>query len=655
MLLLIISFGIFLFISLQINRYFKYKTLLDWCLGAFLLLFTLIVFTMTVAGLFYRMNNPGFIFLLQIILLIISTLIVRYGISPGQPILPLKFPTLDFKNLSKSYLALVFIVISAAVAILNLVYVFFVPPNNNDSLMIHLARLGMWDQFGSWLPWNTKVVWQLTFPFNAEIVSYWTLLFTRSERLLGLITYISGYFSIILLYRLSFELTKKKAIAVIAALTWAALPVVQLNFTSTRHDHVSSLLVLSAIHFFYFHLKEKNSGYLILSGLSIGLSIGTNYSVGGYLPGLGIAFVFYWLFFKKLTFREVITLGFSSIIAFFLFSSPVFISNYVHFGSLLGPDAPESGSVLLKSALHEDTSTLEHTGLMASRWAYQIVDFQGIPEPYLGKLMQYKAWLPARIAEQTGVSMEVNKSLLNQHIFRYEEHIPFSEDSSWFGIVGKFIFYLVSLYIIFITIKKKHPLMMIATIFLLTVPLSFAFLRSGWTPYDGRYFITLFACLSIGLAALLDNLNSKLRNILIFCIIVLSVMTLFMSIYSNPAKSFWGYKAFWIQHRFDSISAQSYDTKEMIYLVDQTVPEDGVLGIATTSNVYYEYGLFGENFTRKIVPIFPDEKVCDNQWLKENAIQFILVDFGEPDYPPCSLGGYEALKSMKNWIVFEIK
>ena len=35
MLLLIISFGIFLFISLQINRYFKYRTLLDWCLGAF--------------------------------------------------------------------------------------------------------------------------------------------------------------------------------------------------------------------------------------------------------------------------------------------------------------------------------------------------------------------------------------------------------------------------------------------------------------------------------------------------------------------------------------------------------------------------------------------------------------------------------------------
>jgi len=341
----------------------------------------------------------------------------------------------------------------------------------------------MWDQFGSWLPWNTKVFWQLTFPFNAEIVSYWTLLFTRSERLLGLITYISGYFSIILLYRLSLELTKKKIIAVISALTWAALPVVQLNFTSTRHDHVSSLLVLSAIYFFYFHLKEKNNGYLILSGLSIGLSIGTNYSVAGYLPGLAIAFVLFWLFFKKLAFREVITLGVSSMIAFFLFSSPIFISNKVSFSSFLGPDALEMTS---QSAFQSESTTIEHLALMSVRWAYQIADFQGIPEPYLGKLMQDKAWLPAQIVEQTGISLEVNKSLLNQHVFRYVDHIPFSEDSSWFGIVGIFIFFVVSIYVIVNAIRKKHPLMLITTIFLLTVPLSFAFLRSGWTPYDGR-------------------------------------------------------------------------------------------------------------------------------------------------------------------------
>src|SRR5690606_32938766 len=124
--------------------------------------------------------------------------------------------------------------------------------------------------------------------------------------------------------------------------------------------------------------------------------------------------------------------------------------------------------------------------------------------------------------------------------------------------------------------------------------------------------------------------------LLFYLISILSVLTLIMAVYSNPAKSFWGYKAFWKQHRFDSISAQSYDTKEMLYVVDQTVPEDGVLGIATPTIVYYEYGLFGEHFTRRIIPVYPDEKICDREWLIEKGIQYVLVDAGDPAYPACS-------------------
>ncbi len=159
--------------------------------------------------------------------------------------------------------------------------------------------------------------------------------------------------------------------------------------------------------------------------------------------------------------------------------------------------------------------------------------------------------------------------------------------------------------------------------------------------------------LSLGLVVLLNNLPKAFSSILIYTITFLSIATLLLSIYQNPAKSIWGYKAFWKIHRFDSISAQAYDTKEMIYLVDQTVPEDGVLGIATTETIYYEYGLFGENFTRKIVPINPDDLVCDPAWLDEQGVEYLLVDYGIDGYPACSLGIYQDLKSMKNWIVFE--
>jgi 4-amino-4-deoxy-L-arabinose transferase-like glycosyltransferase len=650
MLLLIVSFLIFIATALQLNRYFKYQRIFDWGLGLFLIFFSLVVFVMTILGLFYRMNNPWFVLVFQVLLLLLSVFITRFWKTPSNPVTPFKLPRISFKDVELPLPVLIFLLVTVGVGLLNLIYVLFVPPNNNDSLAIHLARIGMWDQLGSWLPWNTKVVWQLTFPFNAEMFSYWTLLFTRGEHLLGLITYLAGYISIFVIYQLAKEFTQKRGIALLAALTWAAFPVVQLNFTSTRHDHPSSLLVLAAVYFFYQHLKAKNISYLVLAGLAIGLSIGTNYSVAGYLPCLALMFLLYWLVFKQVTFKEIITLGVSSLLAFLIFSSAVYISNYVHFSSFLGPEALEMTS---QASSLEDTSKLEHVGLMAGRWAYQIVDFQGIPEPYLGKLMQIKAAIPEKVAESTGLSLEKNKSQLNQHIFQYEEHIPFSEDSSWFGLVGVFVFFVVSIYVLVVTYKTKQPLMVMTSLFLITTPVAYSFLRSGWTPYDGRYFITLFAMLCLGLAVLLNNLPKVFSSILIYAITILSITTLLLSIYQNPAKSFWGYKAFWKIHRFDSISAQAYDTKEMIYLVDQTVPEDGVLGIATTETIYYEYGLFGENFTRKIIPINPDERICDPAWLDEQGVEYLLVDYGVDGYPACSMGAYQDLKSMKNWIVFE--
>ncbi len=655
MLLLILSLGLFLFISLQLNRYIRYRQWLDWFLGGFLIWMALVILVMTLSGLVYRMNSLWFVLGLEALLAVLAYLFTHFVRTPACALFPFPFPKINLKEEKLSFPVLIFFLVSAGVALLNLIYVLCVPPNNNDSLAIHLARVGMWLQTGSWLPWNTKVFWQLTFPMNAELISYWTVLFTRGEHLLGLPAYVSGYLSAVVIYLLGKELTSKKSLALLAALTWAAFPVVQLNFTSTRHDHVSSFLLLATVYFFIQHLKEKNTGYVILSGLAIGLSIGTNYSVGGYLPGLAIFFLLCCLVFKKINWQEFVILGAASLLAFFLFSSPVFISNRVHFGSFLGPDAPRSGSLLLQSELQENTSAVEHTILMAGRWAYQIIDFEGTPEPFFTKLMQMKAWLPNRIASITGFSLEVDRSQLNQHVFRYKEILPLSEDSSWFGLMGMFVFFIVSIFILWATLRRKSPLLILTSLFLLTVPLSYSFLRSAWTPYDGRYFITLFAMLSIGLVLPLERVKPRQRYILIAVITLLSFFTLFMSIYANPAKSFWGYKAFWKQHRFDSISAQSYDTKEMIYLVDQTVPENGVLGIATQGLVYYEYGLFGEHFTRRIVPIYPADLVCDPEWLADQQIQYILVDYGDPDYPPCSLGAYESLKSMKNWMVFKIQ
>lgn len=652
MLTLLLSFFISLLTVLQANRFLRYRQWLDWFLGLALLFFANIVLVMTWAGLLHRMNNPWVVLGLQTVVLLLVFLVGWLWKKPLQKRFPFPVPALRLNAVRLSPALAVFLGVTILVALLNLIYVLFVPPNNNDSLIIHLSRIGMWHQTGSWLPWNTAVTWQLTFPMNAELAAYWTLLFTSGEHLLALLPYLSGILSAALVYLLAKELTGKKQIALFSALLWAAFPVVMMNFTSSRHDHVSSWLLLNAVYFLFVHSEEKNLSALLIAALSLGISIGTNYSVAGYLPGLAIFIFLLWLAYKKITCRELLFFSSFSIVFFAIFSAAIFVSNFIHFGAPLGPDAIE---MTAQSQVSRHGSPLEHTALMTGRWGYQIIDFQAIPEPYRTKLMEIKASLPQKISAAGGFSLENEHSLLNQHQFFYQEAIPFSEDSAWFGLTGAFVFIVAGIFTLISAIRRRHPLMVLSALFLITVPLAFSFLRAGWTPYDGRYFITLFAFLCLSIAQLFSVIKAWLRWILLYGLTLVSILTLAMNIIANPAKAFWGYKAFWRHHRFDSLTAQSYDTKDMVYLVDQNVPLDGTLGIATRADVYYEYGLFGENFTRRIVPVFPPEKICDDTWLRQQGIEYILVDYGnEREYPPCSLGDYDSLNSARNWIVFKI-
>lgn len=648
MLHLLISLSFIAFASLGINRHFRYRNGFDWFLGLFLVCFSMIIFPLTFAGLLGRMNQPYFVLGLQAGNCLIVWFLTRFGTKPQNQLIPFSITRKPQLWCKQPLSVRLFLWGTTAVGFLNVIYTFFVPPNNNDSLTIHLARILMWDKLGSWLPWNTGVLWQVTFPFNAELVSYWTLLFTRRENLMGIFVLISGYLSIFLVYRLARDLVKNDVFAVIASLVWAAMPVVQLNFTSTRHDHVSSLLLLAAIYFFNAHLSIKNRGYLILTGLALGLSIGTNYSVIGYLPGLFIACLYCWLILKRMVLQDVKILTGATIVCSLLFSSAVYLSNQLHFGSPLGPDALE-----MTSHSSEDIRLPEHIALMTGRWMYQMVDLEQVPQPAYSLLVQVKSWLPQTIYAKTGLTLEKESALLNQHVFSYSERVPFSEDSAWFGWMGAFIFFVVAAHSAFSAFRRREPLPVLGTLLWLTTPLSFAILRNGWTPYDGRYFIPLLAMLCLELADWLETMKPSLSRVFSWVIVVISALTLLASILGNPAKSFWGYRAYWKLFRLDGITAQSQQTKDMVYLVDQTIPLDGRLGIATTDPVYYEYGLYGEHMTRTIIPINPPERLCDPSWLDDQGIQYLLVDYGDTGFPPCSLKIYETIKSMADWMTLK--
>ncbi|MFC2029086.1 hypothetical protein ACFLTX_04060 [Chloroflexota bacterium] len=87
-------------------------------------------------------------------------------------------------------------------------------------------------------------------------------------------------------------------------------------------------------------------------------------------------------------------------------------------------------------------------------------------------------------------------------------------------------------------------------------------------------------------------------------------------------------------------------------MVDQQVPEDVVLGIATKSSYYQEYCFFGEFFNRELVPVWPAERVENTTWLVgEKMVEYLLVETSE-GYPAALSPSFNEISQSGDWILY---
>ncbi len=627
--LYLFSLGITFYTAYRINRLLKYRRWLDWLFGFALIVYSLIVFEFTTLGFLNWMNKQWVVILGQVVLLVISVLLTSRSKDLLREFLkPLKQRTRlkDF-----SWFILIFAGLMLVVLLLNIVYVLYVPPSNNDALMIHLARVGMWNQNGTWLPFDTPAVWQNTFPFNGELMAFWSLLFMKRDTLVAVFPLVTGILSAVLIYQLTIDFFHKKNYAMFAALVWLSFPVIQLNLTSSRHDHISTFLLMAAFYFFTRHFILSSNTNLVLIGLSLGLSVGTNLSVAPYLLGFLNVFLISWLILKKLSKKDFFQLGIYCGVSFLLLSSPIFISNIVNFGSPLGPDAL---SMTSQESISEG-SIFNHVFLMNGRWSYQMIDCEALPEQQSAECHENKKWLFTVFSSKTGISFESDSSNLNQHRFSYAVKKYLSEDSSWFGITGGVVFFTGSIFVLIKALQRKDDIFIYIAVLFLTTMISTALVRAGWTPNDGRYFAFLMALLCFISVGMLIKLKECNTVIVTFLMTLLSVVILWNTIDQNPAKSVTNYREFWRFNRTELLTAQSYYMREAVTLVEKKVPQDATLGFVKTKQLYADYGFFGKRFSRIVIPVYPLENLCREDWMQQNNIEYILLNDKDEKTPQC--------------------
>ena len=589
----ILSILILIATTLFLSAHFKLKRWSEAILAWALVGFACLVFVFTIANQLKGLGSQQVVLGLQASLLLVSA--ICWLLAQRPKIIPDSKVDINlgaFCKERKNWFLLILAICVAGVLLLSAVLNYIVPPNNNDALSYHVARIVRWMQQGSTSPWETPFVWQLSFPLNAQLVYLWTLLFTNSDHFIAFIPMIAGLLTSLIIYLLAQELGFSRRNAVFSALIWLTLPVVQLHLTSVRHDLISTWLFLSTFYFFHRWGKTREFAYLLLSALALALVVGTNFSIAAYLPGMVLMLLLGFVFYRY-SFKQVLQWVGVTLLCFLLFSSPIYVSNAIYFGSPLGPDAAQMTS----AAVAEEMPLGKYIIVNATRWFYQLLDFSWLPQPVQQALVSAKAWLARLVFTPLGLNLEGDIATLDAHRFTWGRLYQLQEDEAWFGLIGGLLIFPTSLAAFVQGLKRKDILRIMPFVFFLTVLVTCSLIRPGWTPFDGRYFMPLAAMCTAFLPLWLQGKSAKGVEAIV---VAVSIFSMAMVVLFNPAKQVIGGAAVWKMNRIDMLTRQSYSSKEMLYLAE-AIPSGATVGVAAKPQNYQEYGLFGEDFSRKVV------------------------------------------------------
>jgi len=214
--------------------------------------------------------------------------------------------------------------------------VIFIPQNNVDSLAAHLSRIGFWLQHGSFFPWQTFMPSQVWYPVNAQLQTYWTLLFLGNDRLVGSVQWLAALVSGLGVFGLARIFGYGERQSKFAALIFLSFPLVALQATTTQTDLMTVAFFIPAIYFLMAGVKEDQNSLLILSALGLGIGIGIKKSYFVLLPVLTVTALLLLFQFGRKNFRRLVIWSFVALISIAIFGAYMYIFNCHYWGDPFG-------------------------------------------------------------------------------------------------------------------------------------------------------------------------------------------------------------------------------------------------------------------------------------------------------------------------------
>lgn len=639
--IVLVAFYIIIFMSLL-----KVPGLTAKVLVGFLIGFSELTLVGVITSMFQKMNMSWLYLTIQSVILI---LVVIAWFCKKKPALFLGFKSflkeLQYFSIKKTLIGSPIVLLMSLCAIgtyvLNLILVWVVAPNSSDSLHTHLSRVGYWLQQGSMLPWANLNPEQVFYPINVSLQTFWTILFWGSDRLVGYVQWIGAVVTILTVFGLARLLNANRVQSAFASVVWSSFTIVLMQSTSSQIDLSSAALFMVALYFLIFGISKENTLGFVFSGLGLALAFGAKQIIFFYLPGLALFAIINLKYWRK-HFSHLVLWAVSTVVLFLLLSSYIYAVNYKTYGNIAGP------SDVVGSSVGRDLSTLKYN---IPRLIYQSIDFSGLPTSVANLGNRLKAKIMEGVDILTGFTLEVADGNAQDHKFRYRDFIQPTEDTAWFGFGSVVILLPAVLLAGWKAIKRKELL----SIGLLLISISFlpinAYLRWGWDPYQGRYFIVAVGILAPFMFLMIKKTKvSMVFQAFALLVVIFSFVTISLDNPTKPLKS----------NDVEIFSANRVKLQSLAggrslwqfsYMIDRSLPVDATIAFYAP-NLIYDYILFGEHFTRGVIQITSVEDLQDEFLLKSQGIQYVLVDVsrGIPGQIQKKLIPYDEVKG--EWLLY---
>lgn len=588
-------------------------------------------------------------------------------------------PRLEVQWLKREPSLVSLILFTALAYAFALAQIIHIPQNNMDSLSTHLSRIAFWRQHGSFFPWETYLVNQVWYPVNAQLQTYWTLLFLGSDKLVGSIQWLAALVSAVSVFGLARFHGYHTRQSAFAAVIFLSFPLIALQSTTTQTDLVTMVFFVTAVYFLLLGLRDGQSSLLALSAIAVGLGVGVKKSYILLLPVLGILALLALMQFGRGRLKLFFLWSLNVLVGIALFGAYIYVVNWRYFGDPFGspayfeglieiPQTQESAAKVMLSLERTPQSDLEPVPVQngpfpgeefllelaynAPRLFYQALDTSGLPRPLDGYAHKIKLRLARPVFHAIGFEeIEGTAYTAPGHTFNLADKNINEESHAWYGPLSVLLLFPALFVEAWRGLRKRSWLSLAPVLALLVFLPMEIILRPGWDPFQGRYFAPLAA---LGAPLMAMWFREREGAVYEWLLGGLAALFLAVTLLYNPSKPTLGKYAeefhVWNNDRIFIQTIQRKNDREMYYMVEKEVPADAVLGYYIPFFIL-DYPLFGENLERRLVPIVLPAHLSDLEWLRDQDIDYLLLPGGDGN--PVLLPGYELAARRGLWYLYD--